>query len=167
MTVLLLDASYEPLRVISTRRAFLLVWEGKADLVEAGEGVLRSARETFPVPAVVRLCRMARVPFSSRVPLNRRTLNVRDGGRCQVAGCPAGGTTMDHVVPRCRGGRHEWGNVVLMCVSHNLAKSDRLLSELGWQLRRPPRTPWGLVLAPEGTAVRKEWVPYLTAAAVA
>lgn len=165
MSVLLLDASYEPLKVISTRRAFLLVWEGKADLVAATDGVLRSVRETFPVPAVVRLCRMARVPFSARVPLNRRTLAVRDGGRCQVAGCPDAGTTMDHVVPRSRGGRHEWGNVVLMCGAHNFAKSDRLLSELGWRLRRSPRAPRGLVLAPEGTAVREEWLPYLPAVA--
>lgn len=166
MDVLLLNASFEPLRLITVRRALGMVISGRAVMVEAGDGHVHSATTAHPVPLVVRLCHMVRIPFAARVPLNRRTLTKRDDGRCQVAGCPAAGSTVDHVVPRSRGGRHEWSNVVLMCAPHNRAKSDRLLSELGWQLKRAPRP-----LAPACALVEvgeepvDAWAPYLQAAA--
>ena len=166
MDVLLLNASCEPLRLITVRRALGMVVTGRAVMVAAGDGHVRSASDEFPVPLVVRLCHMVRIPFAARVPLNRRTLFKRDGGRCQVAGCPDAGCTIDHVVPRSRGGRHEWSNVVLMCVAHNRTKSDRLLSELGWRLKRAPRP-----LAPAyalmevGEEPINAWAPYLRAAA--
>ena len=159
---LLLNASYEPLNVISTRRALGLVMSGKADLLEKGDDPWRSATDTFPVPAVLRLRYMVKIPFAARVPLNRRTLNVRDNGDCQVASCHKRGTTIDHVVPRARGGRHEWANVVLMCSEHNLRKADRLLSELDWQLKTMPRAPTRhLLLLNTAAAVDPVWKPYL------
>ena len=162
MDVLLLNASYEPLRIITVRRAVMMVLAGRAVMVEAGDGHLRSASAAVPVPVVVRLRHMVRVPFAARVPLNRRTLARRDGGRCQVAGCSAAGHTIDHVVPRSRGGRHEWGNVALMCTAHNRAKSDRLLTELGWTLKRPPRPPSpACALVEVGDVPTDAWVPYL------
>ncbi len=160
---LLLNASYEPLHVVSTRRALGLILAGKADLVEAGDGEWRSASHTFPVPLVLRLRYMVRIPFTARVPLNRKTLKVRDDGKCQVASCRASGTTIDHVVPRSRGGDHSWTNVVLMCSDHNLQKADRLLSELGWRLKAVPRAPrqHQLVLATSNTKPDPAWQPYL------
>ena len=166
MDVLLLNASCEPLRFITVRRALGMVITGRAVMVAAGDGHVHSASDEFPVPLVVRLRQMVRIPFAARVPLNRRTLSKRDAGRCQVAGCPDVGSTIDHVVPRSRGGRHEWRNVVLMCVAHNRTKSDRLLSELGWRLKRAPRP-----LAPAyalmevGEEPIGAWAPYLRAAA--
>lgn len=163
MTVLLLNASFEPLRIITLRRALGLVLAGKADLIEAGAGNVRAATETFPVPVVVRLRTMVTLPFTTRVPLNRRTLNVRDHGICQLVGCDARGTTIDHVVPRSKGGEHTWTNTVLMCPAHNGEKGDRLLDELGWELKAPPRAPRGalVVIAASGVQPDAVWEPYL------
>src|SRR5690606_29897934 len=126
--VLLLNASFEPLRVITVRRALGLVISGKADLIVPNEDqIIRSTGgATFEVPAVVRLRRMVRVPFQATAPLSRRAIQTRDGHRCQVTGCSRKGQTIDHVVPRSKGGAHEWTNVALMCVRHNSLKGDRL-----------------------------------------
>lgn len=168
MSVLLLNASFEPLRVITVRRALGLVLAGKADLIEPVDGALirSTGGATFEVPAVVRLRRMVRIPFQSTAPLSRRALLARDGHRCQVKGCNRAGQTVDHVVPRSRGGVHEWTNVTLMCVRHNSLKGDRLLSELGWRLESEPHAPRGAVvlLARAGMqAPLPSWAPYLPA----
>lgn len=166
MTVLLLNASYEPLRVITRRRALGLVLAAKADLVAAQEDrvVRTSGGSTYEVPAVVRLRKMVRVPFQSTVPLSRRAIEARDGRRCQVAGCDRVGQTVDHIVPRSRGGTHEWTNVALMCSRHNAAKGARLLDELGWRLKREPTAPRGelVLLARAGMRTAPaSWAPYL------
>ena len=89
----------------------------------------------------------------------------------RVAGCHRAGTTIDHVVPRSRGGEHTWENVVLMCKQHNRAKSDKFLSQLGWKLKRQPRAPRGggpylvLVAASRTPAAAEAWAPYLPSAA--
>jgi len=168
MTVLLLNASFEPLRVITLRRGLGLVLSGKADLIEPvdGEYVRSTGGEKFEVPAVIRLRHMVKVPFQATVPLSRRALLARDEHRCQVLGCNRAGQTVDHVVPRSRGGRHEWANVTLMCVRHNSQKGDRLLHELGWRLKAEPRAPRGAVvlLARAGMkAPHPAWLPYIPA----
>ena len=163
MSVLLLNASFEPLRVITTRRAMGLVLAGKAEMLGDGDGEVRSATRSYPIPVVVRLKYMVHIPFGAKVPVNRHTVMVRDKGDCQVAGCPKIGNTLDHVLPRSRGGKHTWKNVVLMCARHNRVKANKLLSELGWQLKVAPRAPHGhyLVLVAAKTKPRAEWAPYL------
>ncbi len=168
MTVLLLNASFEPLRVITVRRALGLVLAGKADLVErAGSSSIRSTGgQEFAVPAVVRLRRMVRVPFQATAPLSRRAISARDGHVCQVVGCLRPGQTVDHVVPRSRGGTHEWHNVVLMCVRHNSHKGDRLIDELGWRLKREPRAPRGALVMLARAGINEPpaaWSTYLPA----
>ena len=160
MAVLLLNASFEPLRVISLRRALCLVLEGKAESISTrdGEMVRSTGGDEFPVPLVVRLNYMVKVPYNSRVPLNRRTLTWRDRGECQVKGCDRRGNTVDHVIPRSRGGQHVWANVVLMCAKHNHTKSDSLLSELGWQLKRRPVAPRGVVLVGADEPAWADWL---------
>lgn len=146
MSVLVLNATYEPLAVISWKRAVTLVVGGRAEMVaQEGERVVRSAggRE-FPFPQVVRLVRMVtfaglREPRSVR--FSKSALEARDAGVCQVAGCGERGTTIDHVVPRSRGGATSWENCALMCWSHNNTKASRSLDELGWTLKRTPRAP--------------------------
>jgi 5-methylcytosine-specific restriction endonuclease McrA len=166
VTVLLLNASYEPLRVITMRRALGLVLAGKVDLVAAeSDQVLRtSGGATYEVPAVVRLRNMVRVPFQSTVPLSRRAIEARDERRCQVAGCDRSGQTVDHIVPKSRGGAHEWTNVALMCTRHSSVKGARLLGELGGRLKREPIAPRGelVLLARAGIRSAPEaWAPYL------
>jgi 5-methylcytosine-specific restriction endonuclease McrA len=138
---LLLNATYEPLCVVSSRRAIVLVLADKAVPVDAAAEVVHAERVSLPVPVVVRLTRYVRVPYPAQVPLSRRAVFTRDGQTCVYCGSSA--TSIDHVVPRSRGGTHTWDNVVAACRRCNHTKADRSLAELGWKLPNPPRTPSG------------------------
>ena len=159
----MLNASYEPLCVVSIRRAVVLVLKEKAEVVHATDGELRSERETFPVPSVIRLTYFVKVPFRTRAALSRRAVFARDGHRCQY--CGHGAENIDHIVPRSRGGEHMWENVVASCRSCNARKEDHLLSEVGMTLRRKPTAPKELtwIIVAVGT-VHPHWEPYLQAA---
>jgi len=158
--VLVLNASYEPLGVVSTRRALVLVLNHKAISLEDSGLFVHSATSVVPAPSVVRLTRFVRVPFRGPVPLTRRALFARDGGRCVY--CGAAATSVDHVVPRSRGGAHSWDNVVAACRRCNHVKADRHLVELGWRMKRPPAPPTGLAWRIIGTGHRDpRWRPYL------
>ncbi|NEA40172.1 HNH endonuclease [Streptomyces sp. SID11385] len=158
--VLVLNASYEPLGVVPLRRALVLVLENKAQCLEETGAFLHSASRTVPAPSVVRLKRYVRVPYRGPVPLTRRALFARDGGKCAYCGSVA--TSVDHVVPRSRGGRHAWDNVVASCRRCNHTKADRYLADLGWRLRHAPAPPSGLAWRIIGTGHRDpSWLPYL------
>ena len=158
---LVLNATYEPLCVVSTRRALMLVLDEKAELVSATDGVYHSERQSWPEPSIVRLGYYVKVPYQARVALNRRAVFVRDGHRCQYCNAPA--ENIDHVIPRSKGGPHTWENVVAACRPCNARKMDHFLHETSMRLRRPPRAPreriW--ILAAVG-AVRPDWEPYLS-----
>ncbi|MGH9302071.1 MAG: HNH endonuclease [Acidimicrobiales bacterium] len=158
---LVLNASYEPLCVVATRRALMLVLSRKAETLHDTGGAFRSARLSVPEPSVVRLCYFVKVPYQTRVALNRRAVFARDDHRCQYCGSPA--ENIDHVVPRSRGGLHTWDNVVAACRRCNTRKEDRLLNEIGLTLHRPPSQPrqrtW--LLATGGGSVRSDWEPYI------
>jgi 5-methylcytosine-specific restriction endonuclease McrA len=157
---LVLNASYEPLCVVPMRRAVVLVLAEKAFVVEAGQGYLHSARTSVPVPQVVRLARYVRVPYRRQLPLTRRAVLARDAHRCVY--CTVRADTIDHVVPRSRGGRNEWTNVVAACARCNHRKGDRLLSEIGWSLPRMPVQPSAHVALVLGWAKRDpSWDRYL------
>ncbi len=157
---LVLNASYEPLCVVSGRRAVVLVLTDKAVAVAEGDGVLHSERAHVVVPAVVRLTRFVRVPFRASVPLTRRAVFARDGGRCVYCGAPA--TSLDHVVPKSRGGPHSWDNVVSACARCNHIKADRGIAELGWRLRHLPVAPTGAAWRIVGAKrVDPRWRPFL------
>jgi 5-methylcytosine-specific restriction endonuclease McrA len=138
---LLLNATFEPLCVVSSRRAIVLVLADKAVPVDSAAEVVHAATVSLAVPVVVRLTRYVRVPYPSSVPLSRRAVFTRDGQTCVYCGGSA--TSIDHVVPRSRGGTHTWDNVVAACRRCNHTKADRSLAELGWALPQPPRTPTG------------------------
>jgi len=141
--VLLLNVTYEPLTTVGLRRAVCLVLCGKAEVVhdDMAGTVLRSASVTLATPSVIRLCRYVRVPYRNRVPLTRAALMRRDNYRCAYCGRRA--ETIDHVVPRSRGGQHVWENCVASCMTCNHRKADRLLDELGWTLASVPAVPRG------------------------
>ena len=126
---LVLNATYEPLCVVSVRRAAILVLSAKAVCVADGDGILHSARDALPVPSVVRLTRFVRVPYRTHVGLSRRAIFARDGWRCAYCRGPA--ETIDHVFPRSRGGRHAWENVVAACARCNHTKGDKTPAEMG------------------------------------
>ena len=139
--VLLLNATFEPLTALPLRRAVVLVMCGKAEVVHGDPGgiELHSAKVSLPVPSVIRLSTYVRVPYRAQVPLTRAGLMHRDRYRCAYCGGRA--ETIDHVIPRSRGGPHAWTNCVACCAKCNHRKADRLLSEIGWRLRVVPRAP--------------------------
>lgn len=157
---LLLNATYEPLCVVSSRRAVVLVLSAKAEAVQDSGLSMHSATLSVPIPAVIRLTRYVRVPYLGRTPLSRRAVFLRDAGKCVYCGLAA--TSIDHVVPRSRGGTHTWDNVVAACRRCNHAKADRLLAELGWRLRIVPQAPrsgsWHLISQGVTQATWQEWL---------
>lgn len=157
---LVLNASMEPLCVVSTRRAVVLMLTSKADLLHAGEGEFRAERMALPAPSVVRLRRYVHVPYRRRAALSRRGVFIRDGGQCQYCGRAA--ENVDHVVPRSRGGPHVWENVVAACQRCNAHKRDHTPDEAAMTLaRRPyaPRAAFWLVVAVG--SVDPVWAPYI------
>jgi 5-methylcytosine-specific restriction endonuclease McrA len=105
---LLLNGDHSPLRLVTAQRAIVLVFAGKAEVLEESEEPVRSERMTIRTPKVIRLVRFVKIPYRARLPLTRRNLLTLDGHRC--AYCPAKATTIDHVIPRSRGGLHRWEN---------------------------------------------------------
>jgi 5-methylcytosine-specific restriction endonuclease McrA len=161
---LVLNATFEPLSVVSERRAVVLVLDRKADVVHDTGAVLHSARLEVVVPSVIRLRAFVRVPYRWRAPLNRRSVFARDEYRCQYCGDPA--ESIDHVIPRSRGGEHTWENVVAACRPCNVRKRDRLLHETSMRLYRAPDVPRGLAwIALTVGPVPDAWTPYLSFAA--
>jgi 5-methylcytosine-specific restriction endonuclease McrA len=157
---LVLNATYEPLCVVSARRAVVLVLGEKAELVHDSGARLHSAHLTVAVPSVVRLTTYVRVPVRRRAPLNRRAVFARDGGRCQYCSAPA--ESIDHVVPRSRGGQHVWENVVAACRACNTRKRDRMLSETPMALRHDPSAPRQLTwISVAAGTVPSAWEAYL------
>ena len=140
-STLVLNQTYEPICVVSVRRATILILSAKAVCVADGDGMLHSARSVMVVPSVVRLTHFVRVPYRSHVGLSRRAVFARDGSRCAYCQRPA--ETIDHVIPRSRGGLHAWENVVAACARCNHSKGDRTLAELGWRLHPAPAPPKG------------------------
>jgi 5-methylcytosine-specific restriction endonuclease McrA len=160
---LVLNATYEPLCVVSARRAVVLVLSEKAEVLHDSDEDMRSERLALKVPSVIRLRYFVKVPFRRRSALNRRAVFARDGGRCQYCGGVA--ESIDHVVPRAKGGAHTWENVVAACRACNTAKRDRLLSETTMVLRRRPSVPRELtwITVAVGT-IPPHWEPYLQTA---
>lgn len=158
MNTLVLNASYEPLAVVSVRRAVILVLTEKAVLEHADdERVFRSASRQLPMPLVVRLLKFVRVPYRRRLPWSRRGVLDRDGHRC--AYCAGKATTIDHLVPVSRGGEaRSWLNTVSACVPCNQAKANRTPPEAGMRLLAEPHEPKAraaLVLAIGVTAAER------------
>ena len=163
MGVLLLNATYEPLRVIPFRRAIALVLQEKADVVETipdRKIISASGKEVMERPDVIRLNYYVKIPYKAQVPLNNKAVLNRDKFTC--AYCDNKANTIDHVHPRSKGGKHEWTNVVAACRKCNGIKSDRLLEEMpGWELKfkpQPPEARTWIVLAQKPKQSWEQWL---------
>jgi 5-methylcytosine-specific restriction endonuclease McrA len=160
---LVLNATYEPLCVVPSRRAVVLVLDHKAEVLHDTGLVLHSEHLSVAVPSVVRLRTYVKVPYRRRAPLNRRGVFARDGHRCQYCGGAA--ESIDHVVPRSRGGAHTWDNVVAACRPCNVRKRDRLLTETSMRLKHRPDVPRELTwVAVAVGSVPGHWEKYLDTA---
>lgn len=139
--VLVLNQSYEPLNICHAKRALALVMSGKAEMLENGMGYICTSTASYVIPSVIKLEYIVRRPRTERK-LTRIGIFHRDGYVCQYCG-NSGQLTIDHVVPRVRGGRHTWDNVVACCIPCNRKKADMTLEHSGMKLNRPPAKPHG------------------------
>jgi 5-methylcytosine-specific restriction endonuclease McrA len=161
--VLVLNLNFEPLNVCSTRRAIGLVMLGKAEIVINGRGYIHAAATVFPRPSVIRLEHMVRRP-RLRVRLCKREILRRDEFTCQYCGHASSHLTLDHIVPRHRGGTFTWENLVAACPQCNRRKGGRTLQEARMALRRAPGEPRPSAHYVFGRQALQysEWQPYLS-----
>ena len=160
--VLVLNASYEPLNITSWRRAMVMMLKGKAESIE--DNFTRKIREGTYLPTVIRLKYYVKVPFR-QLPLTRKNIFYRDSHRCQYCGNTKGQLSIDHVVPRSRGGLDTWENVVTSCLPCNVAKGNRTPQEANMPLRNTPRRPLsGIsyeVIRQINSGLYDEWAKYV------
>jgi 5-methylcytosine-specific restriction endonuclease McrA len=138
--VLVLNANFEPLNVCDVRRAINLLMNGKARMMEDGRGPIHTARTVYPCPSVIKLEHMVKRP-RPRVKLTKREIFRRDNYTCQYCGRQTHHLTIDHVMPRHRGGQHRWDNLVAACPICNRRKGGRTAAEAGMPLRHRPAEP--------------------------
>jgi 5-methylcytosine-specific restriction endonuclease McrA len=156
---LVLNATYEPINVVSRNDAIGLVLASKAEVIEVGHGTIRSKHVEVPVPAVILLTRYVKVPYLyTRMPFSKTAVLERDRYTCAYCGKHA--TTVDHVHPRALGGKWTFENCVAACAKCNHRKGSRTLTEMGWTLPFTPVAP----MAPRHKrwpVTNPLWEPYL------
>ncbi len=164
--VLVLNASYEPINVCTVRRAAVLVLKSRAEMIERGHGALHSERLELDRPCVIRLVRYVRIPRDvHRRKITRKAVLARDAYTCQYCGREASGLTVDHVIPRSRGGPSVWENIVAACAPCNRSKGNRMPREASMHPTNHPRPPGPTVfIRIAAPRVPVAWEPYLVAA---
>ncbi len=162
--VLVLNATYEPVSVVSVRRAVVLLLKEKAELIEAAEAMLRSESFSLPVPLVIRLVYFVKIPPRITLPVTRRGVLSRDHYTCQYCGATPSrkDLTVDHVIPRSRGGKTTWENVVAACNRCNGRKGNRTPAEANLKLLSQPQRPRYVAIATLSTVETKQvWQKYI------
>jgi 5-methylcytosine-specific restriction endonuclease McrA len=165
--VLVLNATYEPINVCTVRRAAVLVLKAKAEVLERGRVALRSERMSMDRPTVIRLITYVRVPRDAhRRKITRKAVLARDSWTCQYCGSRKPNLTVDHVVPRSRGGKSVWENIVASCASCNRRKGNRLPREIKMHPRTRPTAPGPTVfIRIASPTIPIAWQQYLPQAA--
>lgn len=165
--VLVLNATFEPIHVCTVRRATVLLLKAKAELLERGDLAVRSERLQLDRPVVIRLVTYVRVPRDvHRRKITRKAVLARDSWTCQYCGTERMGLTVDHVIPRSRGGKSVWENIVASCAPCNRRKGNRLPREIKMHPRTTPRAPGpNVFIRVAAPKVPPSWEPYLAFAA--
>ncbi|OGC02833.1 HNH endonuclease [candidate division KSB1 bacterium RBG_16_48_16] len=159
--VLLLNQNYEPMTVVSAKKAIVLVYLEKVEIVVPRSHLVRSQRMAIPLPSIIRLIRYIQIP-KKRVELTRRNILKRDGYRCQYCGTKEGPLTIDHVIPKTRNGTDSWENLVCACVKCNNKKGNRTPEGAGMKLLHKPKKPSYLFFIQHFIGVSEDcWKPYL------
>jgi len=161
--VLVLNQSYEPLTVCRAKRAVVLIYHGKAEMLENGAGFIHTVSDSFELPSVIRLAHMVKRPYRQKK-LARYEVFNRDKYTCQYCGKETKQLTLDHVIPRYRDGQHTWENVVSACVPCNRRKAGRTPREAGMKLPHKPAYPGDNVFFSvpyHHRQTRHEWQKYL------
>jgi 5-methylcytosine-specific restriction endonuclease McrA len=162
--VLVLNATYEPINVCTVRRAVVLLLKSKAEVIERSEWDLHSASTTIARPVVIRLVTYVRIPRDThRRKITRRAVFARDEWMCQYCGSRSN-LTVDHVIPRSKGGTSGWDNIVASCAPCNRRKGDALPRQVGMRLLKQPRTPNPSVFIHVASpTIPTAWLQYLAA----
>jgi 5-methylcytosine-specific restriction endonuclease McrA len=162
--VLVLNATYEPINVCTVKRAVVLLLKDKAEAIEHSEWELRSATRSMQRPTVIRLVTYVRIPRDThRRKITRRAVFARDEWTCQYCGS-RGNLTVDHVIPKSKGGPSSWENIVASCAPCNRRKGDALAPAVGMQLLKQPRTPSPHVfIRVASPTIPSAWLQYLAA----
>jgi len=160
--VLILNQNYEPMSVINVRKAVVLLFLGKAELIASVDGKrVRAVSMSMPFPSIVRVSVYVRIPYK-RIILSRKNILRRDGHRCQYCGRGDLPLTVDHVLPLSRGGDDTWENLVCACVGCNNRKGDRTPQESNMPLRRNPLRPNHVTFIRHFVgSLDERWKPYL------
>jgi 5-methylcytosine-specific restriction endonuclease McrA len=164
--VLVLNASYEPINVCTVRRAAVLVLKSRAEMLERGLGALHSEKLELDRPCVIRLVRYVRIPRDvHRRKITRKAVLARDAYTCQYCGHETSGLTVDHVIPRSRGGLSVWENIVAACAPCNRKKGNRMPREASMHPSCRPKPPGPTVfIRIAAPRVPLAWEPYLAVA---
>lgn len=159
--VLILNQDYSPLTICSVQKAFILVYLSKAELVaDAKDYLLRSVTSTYPMPSIIRLFKYVHLPYKG-VMLSRQNIFKRDNGRCQYC-LTCEDLTLDHVLPKSRGGKSTWDNLVTACKKCNSKKGDFTPQEAGMPLAQSPFKPSFIVFLRDFSGhIEEAWKPYL------
>ena len=162
--MLVLNATYEPINVCTVRRAVVLLLKDKAEVLERADWELHSATHTIARPIVIRLVSYVRIPRDThRRKITRRAVFARDDWTCQYCGARSN-LTVDHVVPRSKGGASSWDNIVASCAPCNRRKGDSLPRQVGMRLRNQPRAPSPHVFIQVASpTIPSAWRQYLAA----
>lgn len=145
LRVLVLNSTYEPLQFCNAHRAIVMVLKGKAEQVECDGKVFRSPTLTFRLPTVIRLMNYINIPYRGIVSFSKKNVFRRDNHTCQYCGKTGGYLTIDHIIPKSRGGDTSWENVVVACQECNIKKGNRTPHEVGIRLLRKPYKPHFLI----------------------
>lgn len=158
-TVLILNADYTPLTVMDLRRGFKLVFKNKAEIISKKEKPIFAGDKTFDCPSVIRLFKYVSFPYK-KVALSRNSVYRRDNFRCLYCGSKED-LTLDHVIPRSRGGPNSWTNLVTCCMRCNVRKGDRLIEETDMSISYMPFTPSYLFFIIKMNKIYNDWRPFL------
>jgi len=158
--VLLLNSTYEPLTVVNARRALKLLFSKKAHTVEQSKLFIATIKARIRLPSVIQIMYYVKKPYS-RPKFSKKSVFIRDNYQCQYCGRYSTRPTIDHVVPKCKGGKTGWHNVVTACHNCNNKKSDRTLKEANMNLIKSPREPRYIIYSSIITPSKmKRWEKY-------
>ena len=160
--VLMLNQNYEPLTICSARRAIVLLFQGKGEMIETADGLkIHTVTRAYSLPSVVRLWQYKRVPFR-KIMLSRKNIITRDGHRCQYCGTKRGAMTIDHIIPKKLNGSDTWDNMTCACVRCNNKKGDRTPEQAGMTIRKQPVRPSHISFIQRHLGDHDQrWRPYL------
>ena len=158
--VLLLNNSYEPISVITAKKAIIMYFLDKVDVVKKSKIVINSLYLKFNIPEVIKLKNYIYIKHS-KIPLTRKNILKRDNNTCQYCGKNKSEITIDHILPKDKGGNDSWNNLVVACKRCNMIKGNYLLKDIDMKLIRKPFEPTKIIYLQNVGKNNKSWHPYL------